>query len=157
MYSLSSFLNSFRGLSRAQEEVAEAKQEASKPNTFLSAFDFRTRNHGGPGSNDKFGRYTREEQIDVITRKGTRTDTPDTFIKTVREPSPVSSYVSNLINRTNDYTQSRAYKIANNLIDRNGNPITPKTSIYSSGIDRLGAYYQGLYESMDNSINERYS
>lgn len=146
MYSFSSFFSFFRGFAQAKADVAEAKEESSSPNTYSTK-----RNHGGPGTNNKFGRETREEQIATDTRNGARDKAPDVYVTPERTPTYTNTYVNHLGSTSinEKYANSRAKKRAYKGYSTGG--------IFSYGVSRLSSL-TGLFDSMiSNPLQQRSS
>lgn len=117
--------------------------------SIISNFFASWRNHGGPGSNDKFGRYTKSEQENLHSRNGSRENKPDTFVVRKREPSAVSSYTDKVIGREIDYSQTAVYKRAHQGYSTG--------TIFSSGISRLGSLSSLFNSVMQNPLGgQRY-
>jgi len=125
-----SYLSLFRNYEQAETDVANAK-EASKTEPVTTVQITKTnRNHGGQGTNDEFGRLTKAEQDNIHTRGGTR-EMPDIYVSPDRSPTLVSNYVDNVIGRSIDYSQTKAYKRAYSGYSTG--------TMFSAGVSRLGS------------------
>ncbi len=131
MYSFSSFLSSFRNFGQAKADVADAKEESSSDTKAQDRANFLARrNHGGPGTGDKFGRYKDlTEYKDHVTQGGKKEYT-NSFVERDKTPTYTKSYTDNIIGKPLNYENSNAYK-------RAYAGYSTKT-IFSSGISRLG-------------------
>lgn len=144
MYSFSSFFKSFSNFGQAKAEVADAKKESTETKSYQqnSAFLAR-RNHGGPGTGDKFGRYGEGEYEKLVTQNGKKEYT-NSFVNPVltRPPTYVNSYTNNLIGKPLNYEHTRAWQRANKGYSTG--------TIFSSGISRLGS----LTSLFNSAIND---
>lgn len=147
MYSFSSFLSNFRNFGQAKSEVADAKEESSTKTKESSSYQQNTsflarRNHAGPGTGDKFGRYQGDEYQNQVTQNG-RKEYSNSFVNPVltRPPTAVASYTDKLMSGPVDYTKTKAWQRANKGYSTG--------SIFSSGVARLGTL-SSLFDSVMN-------